>query len=61
MLADIPLLYNDIDSYPTFEEIKINRKKRIADLADLRFASDEEKEYFIRNTIEQSMIACRFK
>ena len=61
MLADIPLMYKDIDSWPISEENKINTKKEYEVLADLRFASDKEKEEFIQNTIEQSMIACKFK
>ena len=61
MLSDIPLIYDAIDSWPIGKEGKVNFKKNIADFADFRFAPAEEKEEFIKNTIEHSIVACRFK
>jgi hypothetical protein len=61
MLADIPLIYDAIDSRRTTEESNTIYKQSIANLVNFRLATDKQKEEFIKNTIEQSMISCRFK
>jgi hypothetical protein len=61
MLADIPLIYDAIDSRRTTEESNTIYKQSIANLVNFRLATDKQKEEFIKNTIEQSMISCGFK
>lgn len=60
MLTDIPLAYDAIDLWPMSKETRINVKKTLSNLVDFRFAPAEEKEEFIKNTIEHSFVACRF-
>ena len=48
------------DSICYSEDQKNNIKAEITKFADFRFAPAEEKEEFIKNTIEHSLIACRF-
>jgi len=43
------------------KEQRANWKSSVTKFADLRFATEEEKQEFIKNTIEHSLIACRFK
>ncbi len=61
MLMDIPLACDAANLWPISKEAKDYCKKSLSELADLRFAPEEEKQEFIKNTIEHSLIACRFK
>ncbi|MBQ1226068.1 MAG: hypothetical protein IIX75_03150, partial [Clostridia bacterium] len=59
IIADIPLLYSAVDH--CFKGARSEWEERITKLLNFRFAPKEEKEEFIENTVEHSIIACRIK
>lgn len=62
MVADAAHMCFEIDDYICLSKERKNKwKESIIKFADFRFAPAEEKEEFIKNTIEHSIIACRFK
>ena len=63
VLADIPKLFCEIDKWRgvIFEDILEEQKLRINRLASMINAAEEERIRFINETIEHSLIACKFK
>ena len=62
MVADAAHMCFEIDDYICLSKERTNKwKESIIKFTDFRFAPAEEKEKFIKNTIEHSIIACRFK
>ncbi len=62
MVTDVAKMCFEIDDCQVISnEQKSKWKEEITKFADFRFAPAEEKEKFIKNTIEHSIIACRFK
>ena len=59
IIADIPLLYSAVDH--CFKGARSEWEERITKLLNFRFVPKEEKEEFIKNTVEHSIIACRIK
>lgn len=62
MVSDVANMCLEIDDcLCCSKEQRADWKSSVTKFADLRFAPEEEKQEFIKNTIEHSLIACRFK